>query len=337
VRVLCILQKITLNDRIINLICIKIIIECKYKGDIAMKVDVIGVPIDLGANRRGVDMGPSAIRYGGLKKAITNLNIAYIDLGNIEVPIPESYEEFEDERYKHIEEIAYVNQTLAAIVSKSLLAGNLPIILGGDHSIAAGSILGTQRVLGNIGVIWIDAHGDFNTRETTLSGNLHGMSLAAAAGFGALEMVKFKPKDVNYVNPKKVALVGVRDIDDAEAKLIKESGITVFTIADIDKYGIKEVMVRALEIAGTDTEGFHVSFDIDVMNPNEAPGVGTPVNGGLTYREAHLAAEMIANTQKLRSLEVVEVNPIFDHMNQTGKLAVSLICSMIGKRILGSL
>lgn len=301
-----------------------------------MKVDVIGVPIDLGANRRGVDMGPSAIRYAGLKKAITNLKIAYQDLGNIDVPIPESYEQFEDERLKHIEEIAYVNQTLAALVSKSLSDGNFPIILGGDHSIAAGSILGTQSVLGNIGVIWIDAHGDFNTRESTLSGNLHGMSLAASAGFGALEMVKFKAKDVNYVNPKKVVLVGARDIDDQEAKLIKEAGITVFTIADIDEYGIKEVMHRTLEIVSTDTEGFHVSFDIDVMNPNEAPGVGTPVNGGLTYREAHLAAELIANNKKLRSLEVVEVNPILDHMNQTGELAVSLICSMIGKRILGS-
>ncbi|MDR3583879.1 MAG: arginase [Desulfosporosinus sp.] len=301
-----------------------------------MNVDVIGVPIDLGANRRGVDLGPSAIRYGGLKKAITNLNIAYQDLGNIDVPIPESYDEYEDERLKHLDEIAYVNQTLATLVSKSLLDGNFPIVLGGDHSIAAGSILGTQSVLGNIGVIWIDAHGDFNTRETTLSGNLHGMSLAAAAGFGALEMVKFKAKDVNYVNPKKIVLVGARDIDDQEAKLIKESGITVFTIADVDEYGIKEVMLRALEIVSTDTEGFHISFDIDVINPNEAPGVGTPVDGGLTYREAHLAAELIANNKKLRSLEIVEVNPIFDHMNQTGKLAVSLICSMIGKRILGS-
>jgi len=150
-----------------------------------------------------------------------------------------------------------------------------------------------------------------------------------------LEMTGFKPKDVNYVNPKKVVLIGARDIDNEEAILIKESGITVFTMSDIDEYGMKEVMVRALEIVAADTEGFHVSFDLDVMNPNEAPGVGTPVNGGLTFREAHLAAEMISNSKKLRSLEVVELNPILDHMNQTGKLAVSLICSMIGKRILG--
>ncbi|WHH57963.1 arginase [Petroclostridium sp. X23] len=302
-----------------------------------MNVDIIGVPIDLGANRRGVDMGPSAIRYGGLKKAITSLHIAYKDIGNIDVPVPESYQDFEDEHFKHAKEIAYVNRNLAAIVSESLLSGNFPIVLGGDHSIAVGSILGTQSVFKNIGVLWIDAHGDFNTKETTLSGNLHGMSLAASAGFGAFEMTEFKPEDVNYVNPEKVVLIGARDIDDEEAKLIKESGITVFTISDIDKYGIKEVMVRALEIVATDTEGFHVSFDVDVMSPNEAPGVGTPVNGGLTYREAHLAAEMIANSRKLCSLEVVEVNPILDHMNQTGKLAVSLICSMIGKRILGSL
>jgi len=300
-----------------------------------VNVDVIGVPIDLGANRRGVDMGPSAIRYGGLKKAITNLNIGYKDIGNIDVPIPESYDDFVDESFKNEEEIGYVNKSLASLVRKSLLEGNLPIILGGDHSIAVGSILGTQSVLENIGVLWIDAHGDFNTRETTLSGNLHGMSLAASAGFGALEMTGFKPKDVNYVNPKKVVLIGARDIDNEEAILIKESGITVFTMSDIDEYGMKEVMVRALEIVAADTEGFHVSFDLDVMNPNEAPGVGTPVNGGLTFREAHLAAEMISNSKKLRSLEVVELNPILDHMNQTGKLAVSLICSMIGKRILG--
>ncbi|KJS48463.1 MAG: arginase [Peptococcaceae bacterium BRH_c23] len=289
----------------------------------------------MGANRRGVDMGPSAIRYGGLKKAITNLNIGYKDIGNIDVPIPESYDDFVDESFKNEEEIGYVNKSLASLVRKSLLEGNLPIILGGDHSIAVGSILGTQSVLENIGVLWIDAHGDFNTRETTLSGNLHGMSLAASAGFGALEMTGFKPKDVNYVNPKKVVLIGARDIDNEEAILIKESGITVFTMSDIDEYGMKEVMVRALEIVAADTEGFHVSFDLDVMNPNEAPGVGTPVNGGLTFREAHLAAEMISNSKKLRSLEVVELNPILDHMNQTGKLAVSLICSMIGKRILG--
>ncbi|WP_407314317.1 arginase [Desulfosporosinus sp. SB140] len=252
------------------------------------------------------------------------------------MPIPESYEEFEDERFKHIKEITHVNKNLAAMVKKSLLDGNLPIVLGGDHSIAVGTILGTQSVYNNIGVIWLDAHGDFNTQETTLSGNLHGMSLASSSGVGALEMAEFKPADVNYVNPEKVVLVGARDIDNEEAKLIKKSGITTFTIADIDEYGIKEVMVRALEIVGKDTEGFHVSFDIDVMNPNEAPGVGTPVNGGLTYREAHLAAEMISKSNKLLSLEVVEVNPILDHMNQTGKLAVSLICSMVGKRILGS-
>lgn len=300
-----------------------------------VNVDVIGVPIDLGANRRGVDMGPSAIRYGGLKKAITNLKIVYEDMGNIDVPVAESYEVFEDESYKHIKEVSSVNKNLADIVRKSLLAGNLPIILGGDHSIAVGSILGTQSVYKNIGVIWIDAHGDFNTRETTLSGNLHGMSLAASAGFGALEIAKFKPEDVNYVNPEKIVLVGARDIDNEEAKLIKASGITVFTIADIDEYGIKAVMAQTLEIVGTDTDGFHVSFDLDVMDPNEAPGVGTPVNGGLTFREAHLAAEMISSSNKLRSLEVVELNPILDHMNQTGKLAVSLICSMIGKRILG--
>jgi len=300
-----------------------------------MNVDVIGVPIDLGANRRGVDMGPSAIRYGGLKKAVTELGINYKDLGNIDVPIPECYDDYKDEHYKHIEEVALVNEKLASIVGKSLQRGSMPIVLGGDHSIAVGAILGTQSVYKNIGVIWMDAHGDFNTRETTLTGNLHGMSLAASAGIGALEMAAFKSEDVNYVNPEKVVLIGVRDLDPEEAKLIKKSGVKVFTIADIDNYGIKYVMERTLDIVESGTEGFHMSFDMDVMNPTEAPGVGTPVNGGLTFREAHFAAEIISQSKKMRSIEVVEVNPILDSMNQTGELAVSLICSMMGKKIFG--
>lgn len=298
-----------------------------------MDVDIIGVPIDLGANRRGVDMGPSAIRYAGLKSAITKLKLGYNDLGNINVPVPENMAD-NTSNMKYIREINSVNKTLSLMVSESIKKKHIPIVLGGDHSIAVGTIFGTQNVLGSIGVIWMDAHGDFNTQETTLSGNLHGMSLAALTGTGALEMTKFMGDKVNFIDAKKVVLVGIRNLDDEESKLIKESGVTVFTIEDIDMYGIREVMKKALDIALLDTQGLHLSYDIDVINPEEAPGVGTPVKGGLTYREAHLAAEMIANTEKLCSMEIVEVNPILDHMNQTGELAVSLICSALGKKIL---
>jgi len=299
-----------------------------------MSVEIIGVPIDLGANRRGVDMGPSAIRYAGLKKAITNLGIQYHDAGNINVPVPEEWDLSMGENCKHLKEVNEVNSTLSQMVRNSLLNGHMPVVLGGDHSIAVGTILGTQSVYKDIGVIWMDAHGDYNTMETSRSGNLHGMSLAASTGAGALEMVPFKSPDTPFVNPEHVVLVGVRDLDIEEAKLLKESKITVFTMSDIDMYGMKEIMRRAIIIAESGTSGFHVSYDMDVISPNEAPGVGTPVSGGLTYREAHLAAEMLADCKKLRSIEIVEVNPILDNRNQTGELAVSLICSLIGKRIL---
>lgn len=299
-----------------------------------VNVDIIGVPVDLGANRRGVDMGPSAIRYAGLKKAITNLNISYSDLGNIDVPVPEKSDRYINPKMKYIKEISRVNEALSNIVSSSLINGNVPVVLGGDHSIAVGTILGTQSVRKNIGVIWMDAHGDFNNEGSTLSGNLHGMSLAACTGFGPKEMTEFKPSGVNFINPENVVLIGVRSLDNEEITLLKKSGITIFTVADIDMYGMKDIMKKALEIVESDTEGFHLSFDMDVIDPNEAPGVGTPVKGGLTYREAHLAAEMISDSKKLCSMEFVEVNPILDHTNSTGELAVSLVCSVLGKKIL---
>lgn len=298
-----------------------------------MSVDIIGVPIDLGANRRGVDMGPSAIRYAGLKSAVTALGFEYNDLGNIDVRVPENYEDHTS-GLKFIDEINRANGKLADMVSSSLSAGGFPIVLGGDHSIAVGAVLGTQKVLGSIGIIWMDAHGDYNTENTTLSGNLHGMSLAACTGAGALKMAGFKSPDVAFVNPEKVVLIGIRSLDPEEAALIRKSGMTVFTMADIDMYGMKDIMKRTLEIVETGTDGFHFSFDMDVLSPSEAPGVGTPVKGGITYREAHLAAEMVSDSKKLRSAEFVEVNPIIDNMNQTSELAVSLICSVLGQKIL---
>lgn len=300
-----------------------------------MNIDVIGVPVDLGADRRGVDMGPSAIRYSGLMQAIKSLNLSYRDLGNINVPVPESHRESTSTKPKYINEIRKINEVLFNMVGASLNAGNMPLVLGGDHSIAAGTLLGVQSVCKNVGVIWMDAHGDFNTEHTTLSGNLHGMSLAAAAGIGMLEMTRFKPDNVAYINPEKIAIIGARSLDHEEARLLKKSGVTVFTIEDIDMYGLRAIMQRAIEIVESGTEGFHLSFDLDVVTPTDAPGVGTPVKGGLTYREAHLAAEMLSLRPKLLSLEFVELNPIQDHANITGELAVSLICSVLGKRIYG--
>jgi len=307
-----------------------------------MNVDVIGVPVDLGSNRRGVDMGPSVIRYTGLIESIRKLGIKCRDLGNIAVPVPESRwdEDYEQQsghvRLRFLKEITEVNEELYKVVGASLREGNMPLVIGGDHSIAAGSLLGVQSCLKNIGVIWIDAHGDFNTEHTTLSGNLHGMSLAAATGTGVFEMTRFKHPDVNYIDPSKVVIIGARDLDREEAELLKNSSVTVFTMEDIDMYGMREIMQKAIEIVEDGTEGFHLSFDLDSVTPSDAPGVGTPVKGGLTYREAHLAVEMLSGRRKLRSLEVVELNPILDNANVTGELAVSLICSVLGKRVMGN-
>lgn len=300
-----------------------------------MNIDVIGAPVDLGADRRGVDMGPSAIRYSGLMQAIKNLNINYRDLGNVNVPVPESHEDFNDSsiRPKYIHEIANINKAIYEKVSGSLREGNMPLVLGGDHSIATGTLLGVQSVYKNIGVIWLDAHGDFNTEHTTLSGNIHGMSLAAAAGIGMREITGFKQDHFDYINPEKIAIIGARSLDPEEAKLLKKSGVSVFTMEEIDMYGLRAIMQKAIGIVETGTEGFHLSFDLDVVTPTDAPGVGTPVKGGLTYREAHLAVEMISLRPKLLSLEFVELNPILDNANITGELAVSLICSVLGKRI----
>jgi len=299
-----------------------------------MNIDIIGVPMDLGASRRGVDMGPSAIRYAGLQNAIVKLGKACTDLGNIDVQVPEEYtNKNTNAKMKYANEINRVNTSLAEMVSSSINAGNMPIVLGGDHSIAVGTVLGTQKALKNIGVIWIDAHGDFNSEKTTSSGNLHGMSLAACTGTGALEMTGFKDNNTSYISPDKVVLIGVRSLDPEEGISLRKSGVTVFTMADIDMQGMNSIMKKALNIVESGTEAFHLSFDMDVMSPGEAPGVGTPVKGGLTYREAHLAAEMIADSKKLRSAEFVEINPILDNMNQTGELAVSLICSVLGQKI----
>lgn len=297
-----------------------------------MKVKVIGVPMDLGADRRGVDMGPSAIRYAHLYERLRENGIIVEDFGNVEVPNMESTK-IQDANLKYLPEIVDASEKLADAVCVAIKQGFMPLVLGGDHSIALGSIAGVSQALKNIGLIWIDAHGDFNTEETTPSGNIHGMSFAASVGIGSktlTHILGFSPK----VLPEKSVLIGARCIDKREKELIKASGIHAFTMTDVDQYGMRDIMKKAIQIAGTDTAGVHLSFDVDVLDPMQAPGVGTPVRGGITYREAALAMEMLWESKILASLEFVEVNPILDKSNETAKLAVGLIASALGEKIL---
>jgi len=302
----------------------------------AQKIRIIGVPMDLGASRRGVDMGPSALRVAGLQARIKQLGHQVEDIGNISVKQPEEMS-YGEKRAKYLAEIADACKDLAAMVEKSLEESMLPVVLGGDHSIAAGTLSGVaahfKKKDKKIGLIWLDAHGDINTPESSPSGNVHGMPLAAAMGYGATELVElqgFKPK----VEPQNISLVGIRDLDSQEKKLAKKSGVHVFTMRDIDERGMREVMSDALKYAMDDTDGISVSLDMDFVDPSDAPGVGTPVRGGVTYREAHLAMEMIADTEAMVSLEVVEINPVIDEHNRTALLGVELVLSGLGKKIL---
>ncbi len=297
-----------------------------------MRIRVIGVPMDLGADRRGVDIGASAIRYAGLNDLLRRLGYTVNDVGNIIVPQPES-QPTGDVHLKYLEPILQASEDLANTVSAALEAGEFPLILGGDHSIALGSITGVARVHRDVGVIWIDAHGDFNTHETTPSGNIHGMVLAALAGLGPPTLTEFdgwSPK----INKQTIVIVGARDLDEQEQVLLREEQIHVFTMTDIDQRGMSDIMRETLDIASQASHGVHLSLDLDSLDPREAPGVGTPVRGGLTYREAHLAMEMIASSGRLVSMDTVEVNPILDRENATAHLAVELILSALGKKII---
>jgi arginase len=300
------------------------------------KIRIIGVPMDLGASRRGVDMGPSALRVAGLQARIKQLGYQVEDIGNISVKQPEEMS-YGEKRAKYLAEIADACKDLGAMVEKSLEENLVPIVLGGDHSIAAGSLSGIaahfKKKEKRIGLIWLDAHGDINTPESSPSGNVHGMPLAAAMGYGATELVEllgFRPK----VEAQNISLVGIRELDSQEKKLAKKSGVHVFTMRDIDERGMREVMSDALKYAMDDTDGISVSLDMDFVDPSDAPGVGTPVRGGATYREAHLAMEMIADTEAMVSLEVVEINPVIDEHNRTALLGVELVLSALGKKIL---
>jgi len=297
-----------------------------------MRIRVIGVPMDLGADRRGVDIGASAIRYAGLNDQLRRLGYSVNDIGNIVVPQPES-QPIGDPHVKYLEPIVQVSRDLADAVTAALQEGEFPLVLGGDHSIALGSITGVARVHRDIGVIWIDAHGDFNTHETTPSGNIHGMILGALAGLGHSSLTGlggWSPK----INTRSIVIVGARDLDVRERELLREQKIHVFTMTDIDQRGMSGVIEQAVEIASQASHGFHLSLDMDSLDPREAPGVGTPVRGGLTYREAHLAMEVIAASARMVSMDAVEVNPMLDRENATAQLAVELILSALGKRII---
>ena len=295
------------------------------------EIAVIGATLDLGQGRRGVDMGPSAIRYAGLEERLVSLGYEVRDHGNVETAVPEATA-LQDESARFLPEIKDTCARVAAKVVEESRAGALPLILGGDHSVALGTLGGLASVHGTGGVLWIDAHADINTPETSPSGNVHGMPLAAALGLAG-EAFESEAWPLPSLDARRVALLGLRQADTGERKLLREAGVRVFTMSEIDRIGVERAMREALDhVAGA---GFvHVSLDMDALDPEVAPGVGTPVRGGLTYREAHLALELVAESGVAGSLEVVEVNPILDRENTTALTAVELVASALGATII---
>ena len=289
------------------------------------RVTVVGAQLDVGASKRGVSMGPLAIRFAGLCDGIRQLGYDLVDKGDV-IQLDDGATKDDLRNY---EQVIDIGRKLYQSVTETLKSGGFPIILGGDHSIAAGTVSAVSRHYKNIGLIWMDAHGDWNNKESTISGNMHGMPFSAVCGGGPDEMVHFGQEPV-FVNPKKCVQIGARDIDPKERIRMKEAGINVFSIAKIDSMGMEAVMEEAIKIAGTGTEGIHLSFDIDAITPESAPGTGTIVHSGLTVREAFLAVEMLAASQKLIALDMVEVNPILDEKNKTGILASELILAALG-------
>jgi arginase len=299
-------------------------------------VHIIGVSLDLGGNRRGVDMGPSAFRIAGLGEHLTALGVPVVDEGDLVAPIPET-KSFGDPGKKYIREIARVCEKLYKTSLGALEKGGFPLVLGGDHSLAAGSVAATadfmRREQKPLGLIWVDAHGDMNTPASSGSGNVHGMPLASLLGPEPAELSRiggFSPK----VLPEHTVLIGIRNLDEREKQIVRDSRVRVFTMKDIDRGGIATITEQALAIAGAGTAGVHISFDLDVCDPSIAPGVGTPVKGGLDYREAHMLMEIIADSGLLRALDLVEVNPILDDRNMTAILGVELAASALGQKIL---
>ena len=296
-----------------------------------MQIDIIGVPIDLGADRRGVDMGPSAIRYAHLHQKLEELGYTLDDIGNIEVPIQETCQ-ITDPKLKYIDCILPMARRVAGSVATSIQGGRFPLVLGGDHSLSVGSIRGAAKHR-RLGIIWVDAHADFNTAETTPSGNIHGMPLAVLCGLGDPRLVSLWDETHPVLDPKRVAVIGARDLDPGEKRNLREAGIMVQSTEQIDRVGMLAVLEKVIEQVNRDVDGIYLSFDMDALDPRHAPGVGTPVPGGLTFREAHLVCEVVAETGKLIGMELVEVNPILDVQNQTAILAVEFIRSALGSRV----
>jgi arginase len=296
-----------------------------------MQIDIIGIPIDLGADRRGVDMGPSAIRYAHLQTKLEALGYSVEDKGNIEVPIAEMCS-ITDPKLKYLDCIVPMSRRAAGAVSTSLQSGHFPLVLGGDHSLSIGSIRGAARIK-KLGVIWVDAHADFNTDRTTPSGNIHGMPLAALCGLGDARLSRLWDEALPVVDPKRVAIIGARDLDPGEKVNLREAGVMVMGMEQIDRLGMVAAVEKAIERVSRHVDGIYLSFDMDAMDPRHAPGVGTPVPAGLTQREAHVACELVGETGLLIGMDVVEVNAILDKQNQTGALAVEFVLSALGKRI----
>ncbi|HEV2201224.1 MAG TPA: arginase [Bryobacteraceae bacterium] len=299
-------------------------------------IAIIGAPMDLGAARRGVDMGPSALRLAGLNDKLASLGYEVEDLGNIMVDQPETSPVGPAEA-RYLSQIAHTCERLAEKIEKAADHGRVPLVLGGDHSVAVGTVFGMSRHFRKAqlktGLIWIDAHADMNTPATSPSGNVHGMPLACVIGLGPRELTHlggYAPA----VEPGSVALIGLRSVDDVERFNVRGAGVHPFTMRDIDERGMVAIVREAVEIVSAGTAGFHLSLDMDAIDPREAPGVGTPVRGGITYREAHLAMELICDSGRMASLEIVEVNPVLDEANRTALLAVELVMSALGKRIL---
>jgi arginase len=300
-------------------------------------IHIIGVPLDLGGNRRGVDMGPSALRIAGLGDRISGLGCTVVDKGDLAAPIPETQEQ-RDERKKYIRDIAKVCQKLYQVALASLEEGAMPIVLGGDHSLAAGSVAAAADWAKKtsdrpVGLLWVDAHGDMNTPATSLSGNVHGMPLAALLGPEPAELARIGASSPKVL-PAHTVIIGVRNLDEREKIAVRDSHVHVFTMKDIDRQGIAAIVEQAVNLAGSGTAGIHVSFDMDVCDPLIAPGVGTPVKGGLDYREAHMVMEIVADSGLLTSIDLVEVNPTLDMQNTTAQLGTELALSALGMKIL---
>lgn len=296
------------------------------------QISVIGVPMDLGQMRRGVDMGPSAIRYAGMIERLENLEYVIEDLGDIDIPRPKQKNTEKEDNLRNLSEIAEGTSRLAEQVDSVVEKGHFPLVLGGDHSIAMGTLAGIAKHYENLGVIWYDAHGDLNTADSSPSGNIHGMPLAVSLGIGHEKLTSihgYTPK----VKPENIVIIGARSLDAGERELIKEKGIKVYTMHEVDRMGMTKVMEEAVDYLKDRTDGVHLSLDLDGLDPGEAPGVGTPVIGGLSYRESHLAMEMLYQSKMITSAEFVEVNPILDDKNKTASVAVGLMGSLFGESL----